>query len=99
MLGQIFRITRSNTTRSLCSAHIVAPGTTAEALIERSRLRLYSTMIEGLSENCWNQSGQTVQHPALSKDLHTDVCIVGAGIAGLTTAYKLAAAGTPNAWW
>lgn len=50
-------------------------------------------MIEGLSENCWNQSGQTVQHPALSKDLHTDVCVVGAGIAGLTTAYKLAAAG------
>ena len=51
-------------------------------------------MIEGLSDNCWQQSSQRVQHPALSQNLETDVCVVGAGIAGLTTAYRLAAAGT-----
>ncbi len=28
--------------------------------------------------------------PALTKDISADVCIVGAGIAGLTTAYLLA---------
>lgn len=50
-------------------------------------------MIEGLSDNCWQQSSQRVQHPALSQNLETDVCVVGAGIAGLTTAYRLAAAG------
>ena len=50
-------------------------------------------MIEGLSDNCWQQSDQRVRHPALSQNLETDVCIVGAGIAGLTTAYRLAAAG------
>ena len=50
-------------------------------------------MIEGLSDNCWQQSSQRVQHPALSENLETDVCVVGAGIAGLTTAYRLAVAG------
>lgn len=50
-------------------------------------------MIEGLSDNCWQQSNQRIQHPALSQNLETDVCVVGAGIAGLTTAYRLAAAG------
>lgn len=29
----------------------------------------------------------------VARDLETDVCIVGAGIAGLTTAYRLAVAG------
>lgn len=51
-------------------------------------------MIEGLSDNCWQQSTQRVQHPALSQNLETDVCVVGAGITGLTTAYRLAVAGT-----
>jgi NADPH-dependent 2,4-dienoyl-CoA reductase/sulfur reductase-like enzyme len=50
-------------------------------------------MVEGLSDNCWNQGGQSTEHAALSRDLETDVCIVGAGIAGLTTAYRLAVAG------
>lgn len=50
-------------------------------------------MIEGLSDNCWQQSSQRVQHPALAQNLETDVCVVGAGISGLTTAYRLAAAG------
>ncbi len=50
-------------------------------------------MVEGLSDNCWNQGDQSTEHAALSRDLETDVCIVGAGIAGLTTAYRLAVAG------
>ena len=50
-------------------------------------------MIEGLSDNCWQQSSQRIRDPALSQNLETDVCVVGAGIAGLTTAYRLAAAG------
>ena len=53
-------------------------------------------MVEGLSDNCWNQGGQSTEHAALSRDLETDVCIVGAGIAGLTTAYRLAVAGMDN---
>ena len=51
-------------------------------------------MVEGLSDNCWNQGDQSTEHAALSRDLETDICIVGAGIAGLTTAYRLAVAGT-----
>ena len=50
-------------------------------------------MVEGLSDNCWNQGDQSTEHATLSRDLETDVCIVGAGIAGLTTAYRLAVAG------
>ena len=50
-------------------------------------------MVQGLSDNCWNQAGQSTEHAALSRDLETDVCIVGAGLAGFTTAYRLAVAG------
>ena len=35
------------------------------------------------------QSGETVVDTALTADITTDVCVVGAGIAGLTTAYLL----------
>lgn len=57
-----------------------------------------SNNVEGLSDNCWKQSRQAVEYPPLSEDLHTDVCVVGAGIAGLTTAYRLAAAGTDRTY-
>ncbi len=33
------------------------------------------------------------ERPALGRDLHADVCVVGAGLAGLTTALELARAG------
>ena len=52
-----------------------------------------STMVAGLSDNCWSQTSQIPQYPALDRDLQTEVCVVGAGMAGLTTAYKLAVAG------
>jgi len=38
-------------------------------------------------------SAQRLRQPVLEKDLKADVCVVGAGIAGLTTAYLLAREG------
>src|SRR5688572_5688027 len=46
---------------------------------------------EGLS--FWIDSAAISDHPALVADLEVDVCIVGAGIAGMTTAYLLAKEG------
>ena len=47
----------------------------------------------GLTENCWEQGKQKPKYSPLNKDIEVDVCVVGAGIAGLTTAYRLAEAG------
>lgn len=41
----------------------------------------------------WMQAKSAPAHPALASDLATDICVVGAGIAGLTTACLLAQAG------
>jgi glycine/D-amino acid oxidase-like deaminating enzyme/nitrite reductase/ring-hydroxylating ferredoxin subunit len=41
----------------------------------------------------WRESLAEENLPALTRDLEVDVCIVGAGIAGLTTAYLLALEG------
>jgi glycine/D-amino acid oxidase-like deaminating enzyme/nitrite reductase/ring-hydroxylating ferredoxin subunit len=38
-------------------------------------------------------TGELLEPPALDRDLETDVCIVGAGIAGMSTAYCLVQAG------
>lgn len=40
-------------------------------------------------QSIWRQS-ESAHRPALSEDLRCDVCVVGAGIAGLSTAYALA---------
>lgn len=40
------------------------------------------------SQSIWQRENSPLFRP-LSEDLHTDVCVVGAGIAGLTTAYYL----------
>ncbi len=37
----------------------------------------------------WMQSGEIPVHTALTEDVEADVCVVGAGIAGMTTAYLL----------
>ena len=47
----------------------------------------------GKSTSVWMSTATFPSFPTLTKDEHADVCIVGAGIAGLTTAYLLGRAG------
>jgi len=47
----------------------------------------------GATSSVWTKSASLPSRPALSKDITADVCVVGAGIAGLTTAYLLAEEG------
>ena len=42
-------------------------------------------------ESLWIATSELPNFPKLERDITADVCIVGAGIAGLTTAYLLAA--------
>src|SRR5919204_6906028 len=44
-------------------------------------------------ESVWSATTALPECGALEENLHVDVCIVGAGIAGLSTAYHLAQAG------
>lgn len=48
---------------------------------------------EAATSSCWARAGLMPNVPRLARDLQTEVCIVGAGIAGLTTAYLLSRAG------
>ena len=41
----------------------------------------------------WKTHEPTLDYPLLTTDMRTDVCVIGGGIAGLTTAYRLRAAG------
>jgi len=43
----------------------------------------------GDSVSLWMATADTPDAPALATDVDADVCVVGAGIAGLTTAYLL----------
>src|SRR4051812_17922006 len=47
----------------------------------------------GQSESVWQSTFSVPKYPVLDRDIETDVCVVGAGIAGLSTAYMLAKAG------
>lgn len=42
------------------------------------------------SASIWMMTSEEVEQPELPDDLYSDVCVVGAGIAGMTTAYLLA---------
>jgi glycine/D-amino acid oxidase-like deaminating enzyme/nitrite reductase/ring-hydroxylating ferredoxin subunit len=42
----------------------------------------------------WQATCEIAQRPALAEDVDTDVCVIGAGIAGMSTAYLLAVQGT-----
>jgi glycine/D-amino acid oxidase-like deaminating enzyme/nitrite reductase/ring-hydroxylating ferredoxin subunit len=45
--------------------------------------------VGGATTSLWNSDVDLPAYPALGADLEADVCIVGAGIAGLSTAYLL----------
>ncbi len=45
------------------------------------------------SESLWMGTAKVPRHQTLAKDCQADVCVIGAGIAGLTTAYLLASEG------
>jgi glycine/D-amino acid oxidase-like deaminating enzyme/nitrite reductase/ring-hydroxylating ferredoxin subunit len=47
----------------------------------------------GVSKSVWMDSADLPASPPLPGDLDTEVCVIGAGIAGLTTAYLLAKEG------
>src|SRR5918992_404003 len=47
----------------------------------------------GRTDSYWMLSSQLRTPPALDRDLRTEVCVIGAGIAGVTTGYLLAKAG------
>ena len=47
----------------------------------------------GTTVSVWMATGDLPRPPRLDRDLTVDVCVVGAGIAGLTTAYLLAREG------
>src|SRR5688500_10690889 len=44
----------------------------------------------GDSTSIWMATAETPDRPGLDMDIETDACVVGAGIAGMTTAYLLA---------
>lgn len=48
---------------------------------------------EGKTVSYWEASENITENERLGESIETDVCIIGGGIAGLTTAYKLAKAG------
>lgn len=54
----------------------------------------HSAAVDAAERNSvWAATSQMPGFPSLQKDVSCDVCVVGAGIAGLTTAYLLAKAG------
>ena len=53
-----------------------------------------ATHVKGAqAESVWAATTKRPEYPSLKRDVRADVCIVGAGIAGLSTAYMLAQAG------
>jgi len=52
-----------------------------------------STASTGRTDSIWMKTAQLPATKALTSDAQADVCVVGAGIAGLTTAYLLGRAG------
>ena len=48
---------------------------------------------EARSVSLWNATAVSLPFPALLEDATADVCVIGAGIAGLSVAYELALRG------
>lgn len=49
--------------------------------------------VSGATRSLWMTTAGPAEHPALEEDLLADVCVIGGGIAGLTTAYLLGRGG------
>ncbi|MFE5628271.1 FAD-dependent oxidoreductase [Streptomyces sp. NPDC056543] len=49
--------------------------------------------LPGTYESYWMETGTGPEHPSLTGDLEVDVAVVGAGVAGICTAWELARAG------
>ena len=47
----------------------------------------------GSSTSVWMATAEMPRQPVLAEDRRADVCVIGAGISGLTTAYLLAREG------
>lgn len=47
----------------------------------------------GITSSVWMSTAVLPQFPLLTTELYADVCVIGAGIAGLSTAYQLGRAG------
>jgi glycine/D-amino acid oxidase-like deaminating enzyme/nitrite reductase/ring-hydroxylating ferredoxin subunit len=47
----------------------------------------------GRTDSLWMLTSELRSPPSLAQDLRTEVCVIGAGIAGITTAYLVAKAG------
>lgn len=52
-----------------------------------------SKLTNGASHSIWMATAQAPEYPPLQTDVKTEVCVIGAGIAGLTTGYLLACSG------
>lgn len=48
---------------------------------------------EGTTVSLWEKTADGLQNGSLNESIQTDVCVIGGGIAGLTTAYLLTKAG------
>ena len=53
----------------------------------------YITEVIELSDSIWSRTCAIKQHPRLTNNIETDICVVGAGMAGILTAYRLQQAG------
>lgn len=77
----------------MASYHNVAPAGAVPASFVGETTKVRGSQVPGLSRNVWGQSELKPTYPKLDRNIEADVCVVGAGIAGLTTAYILARAG------
>ena len=51
------------------------------------------TVLPGTHESYWIASTPTTSYPTLAEDIEVDVAVVGGGIAGVCTAWEVAATG------
>jgi glycine/D-amino acid oxidase-like deaminating enzyme/nitrite reductase/ring-hydroxylating ferredoxin subunit len=56
-------------------------------------LRLYPARLMSTLASLWLRGPERTPRPALGEDVHVDVCVVGAGITGLSAAFELSRLG------